>query len=171
MLVVWNHSLRKIFQNPSKILRPYLQDGMTILDLGCSPGFFSLEMAKMVPSGKIIAADLQQGMLDIVKKKVRGSKWQKIIQIHKTEPDGINLPERVDFILAFYVVHEIPDQNKLFEELKTILKPEGKVLIIEPKFHVKKKHFNKMIEKLINQEFKIMDNPKVFFSRSVLVRT
>jgi len=43
-----NNKIRKLFQNPQKILGNYVKDGMTVLDLGCGPGFFSVEMAKMV---------------------------------------------------------------------------------------------------------------------------
>ena len=53
--------------------------------------------------------------------------------------------DKFDFILAFYMVHEVPDQKKLFVELKSILKPNGKVYIIEPKFHVTKKMFNNIM--------------------------
>ncbi|MCX6138897.1 MAG: methyltransferase domain-containing protein, partial [Ignavibacteriales bacterium] len=56
--------IRKWLQNPKKILAPYVQEGMTVLDIGCGPGFFSIEMAKMVgKTGKVISADLQEGML------------------------------------------------------------------------------------------------------------
>jgi len=62
-----DNSIRKILQHPRKILRPYIKEGMSVLDLGCGPGYFSLEIAKLLnESGKVIAADLQQGMLDKV---------------------------------------------------------------------------------------------------------
>ena len=40
--------LRRQFQNPQKILAPYIREGMTALDMGCGPGFFSIDMAQMV---------------------------------------------------------------------------------------------------------------------------
>lgn len=43
---------------------------MTAMDIGCGPGFFTLAMARMAgPEGKVIAIDMQQEMLDLVKKK------------------------------------------------------------------------------------------------------
>jgi 2-polyprenyl-3-methyl-5-hydroxy-6-metoxy-1,4-benzoquinol methylase len=36
---------RKILQNPQKILRKYINKGMTVLDFGCGPGFFTIEIA------------------------------------------------------------------------------------------------------------------------------
>lgn len=165
-----DHSLRRLVQNPQKLLKPYIKEDMTVLDFGCGPGFFSIEMAKMLNKGKVIAADLQQGMLDIVSKKIQGTSLKKKIQLHKTEPDTIQLKEKVDFILAFYVLHEVPDQKLLFEEFKELLKPDGQVLIIEPNFHVKKKDFADMIKILQDLKFEIIGKPKVFFSRSILLK-
>ena len=65
--------VRRLLQNPQKLLRPHIREGMTVLDLGCGPGFFSIEIAKLLNnSGKVIAADLQEGMLDKLRKKIKG---------------------------------------------------------------------------------------------------
>jgi len=65
---------RRWLQNPRKILGPYVEEGMTVLDIGCGPGFFSIEMAQMVgPAGRVIACDLQGGMLQKVRDKTQGT--------------------------------------------------------------------------------------------------
>lgn len=70
--------LRKIFHNPRYLLRGSLSKGMKVLDFGCGPGFFSIEMARIVgEKGKIIAADLQQGMLNILREKIKKKKYKK----------------------------------------------------------------------------------------------
>lgn len=57
--------LRRWVQNPEKILSPYVKKGMTVLDMGAGPGFFSIPLARMVgETGHVVACDLQQGMLD-----------------------------------------------------------------------------------------------------------
>ncbi len=128
-------------------------------------------MAKMVgASGRVIAADLQEGMLQILKKKIKGTNLEKIIELHKCEDKRIGISEKVDFILAFYMVHELPDKDKFFEEVRSLLKEDGLLLIVEPNFHVSKKEFNKMLESLIGLGFEIIDRPKIFFSRTVLVK-
>ena len=59
-----DNTIRKWLQNPRKILGPYIKEGMIVLDVGCGPGFFSIELAQMVGnSGRVVAADLQEGML------------------------------------------------------------------------------------------------------------
>ena len=164
-----DNSLRRFFQNPAKILNPYISGEMKVLDFGCGPGFFTLEIARMVSgSGNVVAADLQSGMLDIVKKKISGTELEKKIRLHKCEQNSTGLSEEVDFILAFYVVHEVPDKDRLFREFRQILKPGGKLLIIEPNFHVSKKDFNTMLEKLVIANFRITDRPGKFMNRCVL---
>ena len=120
---VLDFSLRKWMHNPHRILSPYVKSGMTVLDLGAGPGFFTLEMARLVgESGKVIAADLQEGMLEKIRTKVQNTYLEKIITLHKVGEDKIGLEEKVDFALFFYVLHEVPNQEKLLEEIKTILK-------------------------------------------------
>lgn len=165
-----DNNFRKLFQDPQKILKPYIKEGMVVLDLGCGPGFFSMEIAKLLNrSGTVICADLQDGMLDMVRQKIKGLDNEHLFLLHKCDGDAINVSLRVDFVLAFYMIHEVPDQVRLFEELKSILTPQGQILIIEPKFHVSKGSFNTMIDNLKAIGFEVIENPKVFFSRSILV--
>jgi ubiquinone/menaquinone biosynthesis C-methylase UbiE len=163
--------IRRLLQNPQKILGNYLRAGMTVLDIGCGPGFFSIEIAKMVgKSGRVIAADLQQGMLQKVKNKIKGTEIEKRIKLHKCEKDKIGISEAVDFVLAFYMVHEIPDQKKFFEEIASILKPKGKALIVEPKlFHISEKDFQQTISKVRETGLEPVEKPKIFISRTVVL--
>lgn len=165
-----DNRLRRWLQNPQKILNPYIKEGMTVLDLGCGPGFFSIEIAKMLKdSGQVIAADLQEGMLGKVRQKIAGTALEQRIRLHRCSAGSINLSEKVDFVLLFYVVHEVPDQEKLFRELKTILSPGGKILIVEPNFHVTKKAFGEMLVNIKNAGFNVTDGPKMFLSRTVVL--
>jgi ubiquinone/menaquinone biosynthesis C-methylase UbiE len=165
-----DNSLRRLIQNPKRILRKYLKAGDKVLDLGCGPGFFTIGIAQLVgESGLVYAADIQEGMLDKVREKII-SYHLRNIQVHKCEESTINLNDTVDFILAFYMVHELPDQDRTFSELKRMLNPNGKVLIIEPNFRVTNQDFQNMIVRLEKVGFKIIKKPKLFFSRSVLLQ-
>jgi ubiquinone/menaquinone biosynthesis C-methylase UbiE len=165
-----DNSFRRWLQNPQKILKPYIKEGMTVIDLGCGPGVFTVEIANLVhESGKVIAADLQDGMLEIVAGKLKGTELEKRVTLHKCQEKSIGLIEKADFILAFWMVHEVPDHERLFEEFKVILKPGGKVFIIEPKMHVTRAAFGKMTAGLINAGFEIIERPRVFFSRAILL--
>jgi ubiquinone/menaquinone biosynthesis C-methylase UbiE len=167
-----DNSLRKFFQNPVKILKPYIEKGMTVLDLGCGPGFFSVEIAKMVTeTGKVIAADLQEKMLEKLGRKIKGTETEKIIELHKCDEDKTGVTEKADLILAFWMIHEVPDKQKLFIELKSLLKPSGKLFIIEPIFHVSGSEFDEMLNILKNTGFEVTERPKVSVSRAVLLST
>jgi len=163
--------IRRWLQNPQKILSPYVKEGMKVLDVGCGPGFFSVELAKMVGAhGKVYAVDLQEGMLQKVHDKIRGTSLEKIIQLIKCEKDKIVIPEKVDFVLAFYMVHEVPDKDKFFATLKNILNEKGKFLIVEPKlFHVSKNEFASTISKAANAGFKAAKGTRLPFSFSSLL--
>jgi len=168
-------SLRKMLFNPQKILNPFIKAGMTVLDVGCGPGYFSVEIAKMLNgSGKVIAADVQEGMLNIIRKKISGTSLEQRIELHKSEFESIGVVEKVDFVLAFWMVHEVRNQEKFFEELASILKPNGLILIVEPKIHVSKRKFDTMVEDLTSSGFSVVDCRdaacRVFFSRTVVLK-
>jgi len=164
-------SLRKLIHNPNKMLKPFIKEGMTVMDLGCGPGFFTFEMAKLVgPTGKVTAVDLQDGMIEIVRKKITNSILEKNIELHKCQNDKIGLSKTFDFILIFYMLHEVPDQSIFLQEVFSLLNPGGIVLISEPKFHVTESDFDKSKKILRNIGFEIIEEPKVFFSRSVVIK-
>lgn len=143
---------------------------MTVLDLGCGPGYFTGEIARLVgDGGRVIAADLQVKMLEKMSGKIRGTGVEKRVELHKCMDDRIGLSDKVDFVLAFWMVHEVPDQQRMFEELRSILNAGGRILVIEPKFHVSKKAFNRMTDVTETAGFEIIERPKVIISRSMLL--
>jgi ubiquinone/menaquinone biosynthesis C-methylase UbiE len=164
--------IRGWLQNPQKILAPYVKEGMTVLDVGCGPGFFSVEMAKMVgKSGKVVSADVQEGMLQKLGSKIHGTELEGRITLVKCDKDKVNVSDRVDFILAFYMVHEVPDKASFFKELKTILKETGQLLLIEPKlFHVSKEEFRTTTTLAEKNGFRLYPGPKLPFSWSSILK-
>jgi len=165
-----DNRMRRWFQDPRKILRPHIVEGMTVLDLGCGPGFFSVDMAHMVGrSGRVIAADLQEGMLRKLRDKIQGTGLEERITLHQCEGSKIGLSEDVDLIFAFYMVHEVPDQGGLFHEMGSILKQNGRVFIVEPSFHVSKAAFEETIGRAGAAGLSPVGRPKVFFSRTVML--
>jgi len=166
-----DNRIRRWLQNPRKILGPYIKEGMTVLDVGCGPGFFSIELAQMVgKSGRVIASDLQEGMLQKVREKIQGTELEERITLHKCEKNRLGLSEPVDFVLAFYVVHEIPNQEDLFNEIKSILKPNGQVFIVEPPIHTSRKAFEETIRKALDAGLIVVDRPRIFPNRVVILQ-
>jgi ubiquinone/menaquinone biosynthesis C-methylase UbiE len=166
-----DNRIRRWVQNPRKILGPYIEEGMTVLDLGCGPGFFSIDMAQMVgKSGRVIASDLQEGMLKKLRDKIQGTELEERITLHKCLENRIGVSEKVDFVLAFYMVHEVPNQEEFFNEIGSVLKPNGQVLIVEPPFHVSKTTFEETVRKARISGFVPVERPRVFLSKAVMMK-
>ncbi len=69
-LFTFDNPLRRWLHNPRKIVRPFVSPGDTVLDVGCGMGTFTIDLASYVgPQGKVIAADLQEAMLDGLEKR------------------------------------------------------------------------------------------------------
>jgi ubiquinone/menaquinone biosynthesis C-methylase UbiE len=166
-----DNKFRRWLQNPGKILGPYVKEGMTVLDLGCGPGFFTIDIAQMVgKSGRVIACDLQEGMLQKIRTKIHGTELEERITLHQCQETRIGVSGNVDFVLAFYMVHEIPNQGKFFSEISALLKPHGQVLVVEPPFHVSKNAFEETIKIAIDSGFAAVERPKVIFSKAVILQ-
>ena len=164
--------IRKWLQDPRKILSPYIREGMTVLDIGCGPGFFSIELAKMVGrNGKVISADLQEGMLHKLSNKIRGTELEERIKLVKCDNAEINVSENIDFGLAFFMVHEVPNKESFFKKLKSILNEKGQILIVEPKlFHVSKNDFELTTNIAQNVGFVIHHGPRLPLCWSAILK-
>ena len=166
----FDNLVRKIFQNPEKIAGPYVRPGMTVMDIGCGPGFFTLAMARMVgPEGRVIAIDMQQEMLDLVKRKSDRLGLSDRIRFHRCRQDSLGMGEKAGFILSFYMVHEVPDRGALFRQVSGLLEPGGKYLIVEPGFHVSQEAFEDTLRHAEEAGFAVEQRPKVLLSRAALL--
>ncbi len=169
-LAMLDNILRKFLQNPKKILGDHIQPGMKVIDIGCGPGFFTLPIAQMVgPLGMVIAIDLQREMLDLVMQKSERSGLVDRIWFHQCTPKSLDIKEQVDFILSFYMVHEVPDRDAFFSEVAALLAPGGKYLVVEPVFHVSATAFDDTIDHAIGAGFRIESRPHFQLSRAVLL--
>jgi len=165
-----DNPIRRLIHNPEEILGGHIEPGQTVLDLGCGSGTFTIAMARMVrDAGKVIAVDVQDEMLQIVRQKAVKEGLDSRIITHKSEPDRIGISDRVDFALAFYMVHEVPDVKTFLKEIASLLKPKGKLLIVEPLFHVSASSFRSTVDAAKIAGLMPILEPKIRFSRSVLL--
>ena len=164
-------SLRRLVQNPWKILDQFVAPGQTAADIGCGPGFFTLPLAQMVgENGTVIAADLQPEMLDKLWARAAKLNIKNTIEYHVCGEERIGITKKTDFILAFYMVHEVPNPVGFFSETREIIEPGGRLLFVEPKFHVSRRRFQLMIHKAESVGWRLEDSPKIRFSRTALFR-
>ncbi len=164
--------LRKKIQNPESITGEYIEKGDTVIDLGCGPGYFTIDMAEMAgETGKVIAVDIQQKMLDTVRKKaVRSGVEDRIVFLKATPGNpGIGISIKADFILAYYMIHETGDYVSFLSAVKENLKKGGKILIVEPAFHVSKNKYFKLVSEVEDIGYTVLDKPEGKGGRSLLL--
>ena len=162
--------LRRVLQNPKKILGGYIRPGMTIIDIGCGPGMFTRAMAEMTgEGGKVIACDIQSEMLRFAEEKCRKAGLSTRIVWHQSTPDALGIAAEADFILSFHMVHEVPDRKRFLYEVFFLLRTGGKYLIAEPAGHVSESAFEQTIADAIQAGFRIVERPRISMSRVVLL--
>jgi ubiquinone/menaquinone biosynthesis C-methylase UbiE len=166
----FDNIFRNLIHNPYKILSPYIKVGDTILDIGPGMGYFTIPMAKMTGAeGRVIAADIQERMLLALKRRAENAGVDKRVIVHLSSPDSLAIKEKVDFILAFWMVHEVPDKKRFLSELFSVLKDNGAFLLAEPAIHVTKANFAETVNLAVQAGFIICAQPEIFLSRTVLL--
>jgi uncharacterized protein (TIGR01244 family) len=124
---------RDALEEPEKTLDLLgLKDGDIVADLGCGNGYYTLRLAKRVaPTGRVLAVDIQQGMLDQLQARMTEAGIANIQPILGT-PDDPRLPAgAVNWILLVDVYHEFSDPQAMLAKIRAALAPGGKVALLE----------------------------------------
>ena len=166
-----DNPLRRLMHDPVKLLSPYVQNGMTAADIGCGMGMFSLAMAKMAgDSGRVYSVDIQQKMLDALQKRAAKAGVADRIRLIHTDPDSIGVREPVDFVLAFWMVHEVKDRKRFFDQVASVLKSTGAFLIVEPKMHVSRSQYEDELDVAKSAGFGVRETPSIRISWAAVLQ-
>jgi len=164
---------RKLLQNPSKILSPYVRPGMTVLDVGSAMGFFSLPMAERVgPGGKVVCVDVQPGMLGALRRRAAAAGLSERIETHVSSEHSIGLHgqnDYFDFALAFAVLHEVSGRIGFLREIYQMLKPGACLLLTEPAKHVSQVQFDRTVSEAQQEGFAVTGHPAIRSSHAVVL--
>jgi ubiquinone/menaquinone biosynthesis C-methylase UbiE len=165
--------LRKLLQNPRKLVAPHVKPGMTVLDFGSAMGFFSLPLAEAVGAqGKVICVDVEPKMLAVLTRRAAQAGLADRIETHVCPADGLGLDGRadsIDFALAFAVMHELADQNGTLSELAQVLKPGAALLLAEPACHVAQYELERTVAVAEQCGFIPGESLRIRFSRAQLL--
>ncbi len=171
--------VRRLIHNPDNILSSYVRPGQTAMDVGCGPGYFTLPMARMVGgTGMVIAVDLQPEMLAILRRRAERAGLLPRISLHRCGSArlGVEAPavvpylrKGVDFALAFAMVHEAQDPQTLLGEIAALLKPDGRLLLAEPRVHVTSDAFDETVRMARAVGLRPCAEPSIRMSRAVLL--
>jgi ubiquinone/menaquinone biosynthesis C-methylase UbiE len=132
--------VRRLLDDASPLLEPLARPGMTVLEPGPGMGYFSLKLARLVgPTGRVVCVDLQPKMIAGLERRARRSGLAERVEGLAGTLDHPSLEPRAatfDLAVAIYMVHEVPDQEGFLRRIATLLRPGGRLLIVEPKGHV-----------------------------------
>jgi ubiquinone/menaquinone biosynthesis C-methylase UbiE len=154
--------------DPEKVVEPFVRKGMTVLEPGPGMGFFTLELARLVgPSGRVVAVDIQPKMLAGLQRRAAKAGVSSRVEARQESAESLRIADlqgRVDFTLAFAVVHEMPSASRFFAETAKASKPGAPLLLVEPAGHVKEEEFKAELEAAAKTEFAFVESRK--FRRS-----
>jgi ubiquinone/menaquinone biosynthesis C-methylase UbiE len=132
--------LRRLLESPEKLLGPWVEPGMTILDVGCATGFFSLPLARMTGErGRVVCVDVEPRMVKGLVSRAKRAGLLDRIEPVVCEEDDLGLAGRegtVDLAVAIHTLHELPDIERGLRQVVDTLKSGGRLLVIEPRGHV-----------------------------------
>jgi ubiquinone/menaquinone biosynthesis C-methylase UbiE len=167
----FDNPIRRLFHKPEVMFAEWIRPGMTIMDLGSGLGYFSLGIARMLEGqGTVFAVDIQREMLNGLMQRATRYGLDQMIRPVLCQADDIIIHEGIDFALAFWMFHEMPDHQRSLGQVYATLNTGGRFLIVEPWFHVRETEFRRLIEIIRKTDFVIEAYPRISISRAVLLR-
>jgi len=164
---------RWLSQDPREILQPYVREGMTVFEPGPGMGFFTLDLARLVGnSGRVIAVDVQPKMIEGLKRRAAKAGLQDRIDARVAAPDSMGVSDlagRVDFTLAFAMVHEVPSAGRFFTEVSQASRPGATLLLAEPPGHVTAQEFEVELQEAAKAGFTALERPSIRRSHTALL--
>ena len=142
-----------------------VKPGMTVCDMGCGNGFYSLRLAKQIgETGKVLAVDIQQEMLHMLSHRAKKAKLKNIETIFGSVADPRLPSGEVDLILCVDVYHEFSHPEHMLAAMLKSLKPEGQLVLVEfraedPRVPIKPLHKmskQQILKELLPNGFKLV---------------
>ncbi|HXD73901.1 MAG TPA: class I SAM-dependent methyltransferase [Vicinamibacterales bacterium] len=109
-----------------------LQKGATVADVGAGSGYITEKLSKKVgPMGRVYATDIQQGMIDLLNKRVAKRKLSNVTPVLSTQDDPRLPVESLDVVIMVDVYHELSQPQLMLRHIKASLKPGGRLVLLE----------------------------------------
>ena len=165
--------LRRLVQNPERLLVPFVSSGMTVLEVGPGMGFFSIPMARLVGAGgRVVCVDVQEKMIRALERRALRAGVADRIAARVCQPASLGIEDfrgRIDLAFLFAMVHEVPDAGRLFGEVADALRPEGRCLVAEPRLHVPSRSFEATVALALQYGLRLAERPTLAGSHAALM--
>jgi len=166
----FDNPLRRLVHPADRVLGPYVRPGDRVIDIGPGMGHFTLPLAERVgAAGRVTAIDIQAKMLSALMARARKRGVPDVIRPHLATTESLGRHEPADFILAFWMLHEVPDPAAFLSEIRALLKPTGVFLLVEPKVHVPRSNFLNTLRTARDGGWIIQEEPRIRMSHSALL--
>jgi 2-polyprenyl-3-methyl-5-hydroxy-6-metoxy-1,4-benzoquinol methylase len=162
------------FHNPHELMRSYLTAGMTAVDVGCAKGFFTIPMLEMVGQhGRVVAIDFQSKMLEALAHNVSDKQAQRLVLLQCSDDDfrAQSYAGQADFVLMFWMLHEIEDTERAVRQAAALLKPGGTLMLTEPNFRVDQQGFEACVDLFVSEGLEVVERPDIWTSFSAVLRS
>jgi len=128
-----DRSERDLEENPDRAIDVLkLEKGSTVADVGAGSGYMTVKLAKKVgPQGKVYANDIQQGMLDLLSKRITKSKLTNVSTVLGTQDDPKLPADTLDLVIMVDVYHELSQPQVMLRHIRDSLKPGGRLVLLE----------------------------------------
>lgn len=147
-------------EEPEKVLKVLdIKPGASVADVGAGSGYFTFRLGKKVgKDGKVYAVDIQEEMLEILRRGAKKEKLENIVPILGKEDDPRLPAAALDLILMVDVYHEFEFPYEMTQAMVKALKPGGRIVFVEyrmedPEVWIKLVH--KMTEKQVRKEMEV----------------
>jgi ubiquinone/menaquinone biosynthesis C-methylase UbiE len=111
-----------------RVLNP--KKGESVLDVGSGPGFLAAEVAEATgPTGSVCGIDVSEPMIDLARQHCAHQAW-----ITFSQGDATDLPfpdSSFDAAISTQVLEYIPDVDAALAEVHRVLRPAGRVVIVD----------------------------------------
>lgn len=136
--------------NPEDTLRRIgLKEGDVLCDIGAGSGIFTIPAAH-ITHGTVYAIELRADMLDVIAEKVRSAGLGNVMPVLSDGASYAVADGAADIALAVTVLHEIADKAAFLQEVKRLLKPGGRMAVIE--FHQRETPMGPPVARRLSQE-------------------
>ena len=122
---------RDAWQKPQEVLEALrIDQGAIVGDIGAGTGYFATRIARLAPQGRVYAVDVEPDMTTYLGERAKREGLTNVIPL-LAQGDNAALPEPVDLALVVDTFHHIGDRVAYFARLKSSLKDDGRLIIID----------------------------------------